>query len=303
MKAMRAGAVFCALIMGGVSTVAVAQSRQESSCRALFAQGAAQLASEDYERMLSTAQEHMKTCPGPKSALLLGLAEAHRVDAQLIADPPRRERARKRALYYLRVAATHGQALPSEWLLSIGEWIVSLQQRGPVATESDLGEVTLGEPVANPAAAKAVRGRPVGTLAGPGPVGVEVFEIPKAPAPRARPQFPWGPLVSMTLGGVGLTTAVVLAINANDRFAEVQAASEALRVHRDELSEEGLQQRLGVVRDRRSEARDYARWATISAVGGGAALLTGLAWYWLLPPEGKWRWAVTPMGVSASARF
>ena len=188
------------------------------------------------------------------------------------------------------MAATQGELLPSEWLLSIGEWIVSLQQRGPVATLDVVAvpALSLGE-----SRAVEVEGLQV----------VEPVQVPRAPPPRAQPQFPWGPVAALGVGGVALTTSLVLAIGANDRFGDVQLASEELRIHQAELSKDDLERRQAVLHDRRTAARSYERWATLFAMGGGAALVTGAVWYWLVPPEGNWRWAVAPTGASLRARF
>lgn len=283
-------ALICAALVVGLSSLVLAQASDVATCRELFSRAAAQLASEQYELMLTTAEKHMRQCAGPRSALLVGLAEANRVDALLIVDPPQRERTRLRALRYLRIAATHGQRLPSEWLLSIGEWIVSLQQRGPAARglSSTLEEASLGVD----------KGSDRRSLPAP-----EHWPIQQAPPPRAAPEFPWGPVIAVTAGGIALTTSLGLALTANDRFAAVRVSAEELQLHREELADESYAQRLRIIEGRERDAEAFQDWATLLAIGGAAAVGTGLVWYWLFPPEGKWRWAATPAGLQAMVRF
>ena len=87
-------------------------SAEDTACTALFEQAAAQLAAEQYPRMLRIANDRMHLCPGPESALLVGLAQANMVDSLAVTDPAEREQYRQSALRNLRIAAAGGTLEP-----------------------------------------------------------------------------------------------------------------------------------------------------------------------------------------------
>src|SRR5689334_12597238 len=81
-----------------VFEAATAKAAQDERCSALFEQGAAALAEEQYAKMQSIANDRMRLCPDPESAFLLGLAEANMVDNLVVTDPAEREQVRLSAL-------------------------------------------------------------------------------------------------------------------------------------------------------------------------------------------------------------
>src|SRR5262249_4026987 len=123
----------CLAILGGI-VPATQASAEDPACDALFEQAAAQLAAEQYARMLRVANDRMRLCPDPESAFLVGLAQANMVDSLAIADPAEREQYRLNALRNLRIAAAAGTLKPV-LEFTAHDWIVHLRAIGPAATE------------------------------------------------------------------------------------------------------------------------------------------------------------------------
>src|SRR5689334_9308121 len=101
-----------AALAASVFEPATANAAQDERCSALFEQGAAALAEEQYAKMLGVANDRMRLCPDPESAFLLGLAEANMVDNLVVTDPAEREQLRLSALRHLRIAAAGGDLEP-----------------------------------------------------------------------------------------------------------------------------------------------------------------------------------------------
>lgn len=259
-------------------------SAEDPACAALFEQAAAQLAAEQYARMLRIANDRMRLCPDPQSAFLVGLAQANMVDSLAVADPAEREQYRRTALRNLRVA-TAGGTLKPMLEFTAHDWIVHLQAIGPAVPEID--EADAGESADVDAVS----------------VPFEPLEVPPAPPPQPQPAFPWGPVLTGVVGVAALTTGIVLGISASDNRDEAQSAAKQLRLVADDLDPEALSDAVRRTQALNAEADTKAKWSTIFLIGGAVATVTSIVWYVALPPRGKWRWAALPTGMQASVRF
>ena len=259
-------------------------SAEDTACTALFEQAAAQLAAEQYPRMLRVANDRMQLCPGPESALLVGLAQANMVDSLAVSDPAEREQYRQSALRNLRIGAAGGTLKPM-LQFTAHEWIVHLQALGGGAPEVDPQRADESWEVED------------------GAVASEPLEVPPAPPPQPQPVFPWGPVLTGVVGVAALTTGIVLGVSASDSRDEARSAANQLRSVADELDRESLSDAVRRTRALNSEADTKARWSTIVLVGGAVAVVTSIVWYVALPPRGKWRWAAVPSGMQGTVRF
>lgn len=256
---------------------------EDTACTALFEQAAAQLAAEQYPRMLRIANDRMQLCPGPESALLVGLAQANMVDSLAVSDPAEREQYRQSALRNLRVAAAGGTLKPM-LQFTVHDWIVHLQALGGGAPEIDpqgADESWNAEDSVTP----------------------EPLEVPPAPPPQPQPVFPWGPVLTGVVGVAALTTGIVLGVSASDSRDEARSAANQLRSLADELDPEALSDAVRRTRALNEAADSKARWSTIFLVGGAVAAVTSIVWYVALPPKGKWRWAAMPTALQTTVRF
>jgi hypothetical protein len=256
---------------------------EDTACTALFEQAAAQLAAEQYPRMLRVANDRMQLCPGPQSALLVGLAQANMVDSLAVTDPAEREQYRQSALRNLRIAAAGGTLKPM-LQFTAHEWIVHLQALGGGAPELDphgADDSWDDEESVTP----------------------EPLEVPPAPPPQPQPVFPWGPVLTGAASVAALTTGIVLGVSASDSRDEARSAANQLRLVADDLDPEALSDAVRRTRALNDAADSKARWSTIFLVGGAIAAVTSIVWYVALPPKGKWRWAATPAGMHAAVRF
>jgi hypothetical protein len=273
----------CLALFGGFVPAAQA-SAEDPACAALFEQAAAQLAAEQYARMLRIANDRMRLCPDPQSAFLVGLAQANMVDSLAVADPAEREQYRRNALRNLRVA-TAGGTLKPMLEFTAHDWIVHLRAIGPATAEPD--EEDASEPTALES----------------GPAALEPLDVPPAPPPQPQPAFPWGPVVTGIVGIAALTTGVVLAVSASGERDEAHAAASQLRSIAADLDPEALSDAVRRTQALNAEADSKAKWSTIFLVGGAVAAVTSIVWYVALPPKGKWRWAALPTGMQTSVRF
>ena len=261
-------------------------SAEDAACVALFEQAAAQLAAEQYPRMLRIANDRMRLCPDPDSAFMVGLAQANMVDSLAVTDPTEREQYRQSALRNLRVAAAGGTLKPM-LQFTAHDWIVHLQAFGPASPveldaqdpdeswDIDDGEGTSSEPL----------------------------EVPPAPPPQPQPVFPWGPLLTGAVAVGALTTGVVLGVSASDGRDEARSAAKQLHLIADQLDSAALSDAVRRTRELNDSANSKANWSTIFLVGGAVAAVTSVVWYVALPPKGKWRWAAMPAGVQTTVRF
>lgn len=261
---------------------------EDERCSALFEQGAAQLAAEQYPKMLRIAEDRMRLCPDAESAFLLGLAQANLVDNLLVSDPAEREQVRLSAIRNLRVAAT-GASLKPVWLFTVHDWIVQLQRLGPsgraeAESEPLHTDLELDKGVAGMASA-------------------EPLEVPPAPPPQPQPAFPWGPALTGVLGVGALVTGVVLGLSASADHDEARRAAHELQLVAPELDPHALSDAVRRTQALNDSANTEGRWSTICLLGGAAAMVGSLVWYFALPPKGKWRWAALPTGMQASVRF
>ena len=271
----------------GFLVVASSASAEDSRCTALFEQASSELAAEQYATMLRTADDRMRLCPDPESAFLLGLAQGNMVDGLLVSDPAEREQMRLAALRNLRVAAAGGGLKPV-WEFTVHDWIVHLQSLGPsdsVEPEPETVEAS-AEPAANN---EDEQGEPL--------------QVPPAPPPQPQPVFPWGPVVTGTLGVAALTTGIVLGIDASNSRDDARRAANQLQNNAAALSPTALASGVRRTRELNDEANSKATWSTIFLVAGAAAAVGSVVWYLELPPKGKWRWALLPTGIQATARF
>lgn len=254
-------------------------------CKMLFDEGAAMLAAEQFPKMQRIAEDHLRICPGPRGAYLLGLAQANMVDAGLLENPAVREQTRLSALRHLRIAAQAGESLSAPWLFTAAEWIGNLRKRGRESV--DLSE--FDDPEIAPGVMLDTHPRRI--------------PIPAAPPPQPQPTFPAGPVVLAVLGVAGATTGIVLGVGAADRRRETRrGAKEIIRLTED-LSDEDLSDLQSQIYDLQRSANTHQKWSNITLVAGGSSLVIAAIWYFLLPPQGKWRWAATPTGVQATVMF
>jgi hypothetical protein len=264
-----------------------AQTEHDGRCDVLLQQAVAQLAAEQYPRMLKLAEDRMLLCTDPLSSFLVGLAQANMVDSLAVSDPAQREQTRRNALRHLRIAVAGEAALNPRWQYTAHEWIVHLQGLG--------GPVPLEEPAAD--------------LEVYGPEfedeDTELLEIPPAPPPQPQPVFPWGPLLTGTAGLAALTTGIVMGVTAEDKSDEARTAARQLlrAAEAPDADKEQLAQWARQTRDLHDEATSQRVWANGLMLGGGVGLAIAGAWYWLIPPDGKWRWAVMPTGLRTTVRF
>lgn len=278
-----ARSLLLALTLFGALSRASRVSAEDTACTALFEQAAAQLAAEQYPRMLRIANDRMHLCPGPESALLLGLAQANMVDSLAVTDPAEREQYRQSALRNLRIGAAGGTLKPM-LQFTAHEWIVHLQALGGGAPELEPEGADEPWDVEDS-------------------VTPEPLEVPPAPPPQPQPVFPWGPVLTGVVGVAALTTGIVLGISASDGRDEARSAANQLRSLADELDPEALSDAVRRTRALNDAADSKARWSTIFVVGGAVAAVTSIVWYVALPPKGKWRWAATPTALQATVRF
>jgi hypothetical protein len=256
---------------------------EDTACSALFEQAAAQLAAEQYPRMLRIASDRMQLCPDPESALLVGLAQANMVDSLAVTDPAEREQYRQSALRNLRIAAAGGTLKPM-LQFTAHEWIVHLQALGGGAPELDPQAADESWDVEDS-------------------VTPEPLEVPAAPPPQPQPVFPWGPVLTGAVGVAALTTGIVLGVSASDSRDEARSAANQLRLLADDLEPEALSDAVRRTRALNDAADSKARWSTIFLISGAVAAVTSIVWYVALPPKGEWRWAATPAGLQATVRF
>ena len=273
-----------ALTLLGALSPAGRASAEDTACTALFEQAAAQLAAEQYPRMLRVANDRMQLCPGPDSALLVGLAQANMVDSLAVPDPAEREQYRQSALRNLRIAAAGGTLKPM-LQFTAHEWIVHLQALGGGAPEVD------------------PQGPDESWEVEDGAVASEPLEVPPAPPPQPQPVFPWGPVLTGVVGVAALTTGIVLGVSASDSRDEARSAANQLRSLADDLVPEALSDAVRRTRALNEAADSKAKWSTIFLVGGAVAAVTSIVWYVALPPKGKWRWAAVPSGMQGTVRF
>ena len=289
---VRAGALCAAVCLGpgAVAAPAQAQPSDDPRCRALFNKGARRLAAQQYLLMLRVARDRRLLCPDIRGAYLLGLAQANLVDKGIVNDPAERELMRRKALKNLRIAAAGETAdLRPEWALALHQWIVSLEELAPrnVAVPIDDEEREEGPELPDVVAE-------VQNTAAP---------RPRAPGPPPQPHFPAGPVLLGGLGAAAVITALVTGIEAASIQTQADDTAAALQQSAAQLSAEQAQQWVRRITEASDEADTLRTWSTGLWIAGGAALATGLGWYFLMPPEGKWRWAVAPPGVSAAVRF
>jgi hypothetical protein len=273
----------CLALLGGL-VPATQVSAEDPACAALFEQAAAQLAAEQYARMLRVANDRMRLCPDPESAFLVGLAQANMVDSLAVADPAEREQYRRSALRNLRVAAAGGTLKPM-LEFTAHDWIVHLQAIGPATPALDEEEAGESADLENR------------------PTQLEPLDVPLAPPPQRQPAFPWGPVITGVVGMAALTTGLVLAVSASGDRDEAHAAANQLRSIADDLDPEALSDAVRRTQALNAEADSKAKWSTIFLVGGAVAAVTSIVWYVALPPKGKWRWAALPTGMQTSVRF
>lgn len=275
----------CVAFLLAAAPALPAFAAEDARCDALFEQGAAALAAEQYSKMLGIANDRKRLCPDPESAFLMGLAEANMVDGLVVSDPAQREQLRQSALRNLRIAAAGGDLNPV-WRFTVHDWIVHLQSLGPDAadvTEPALfgGDFELEQDEA----------------------AVEPLEVPPAPPPQPQPVFPWGPVLTGAIGAAAITTGIVLAVSASDSRDEARSAAHQLREVASELDRSELSDAVHRTKSLNDQADTKAGWSTIFLVGGAVAAVTSIVWYVALPPKGKWRWAATPAGMQAAVRF
>jgi hypothetical protein len=279
----RAHALTFALSLLGALSPAPHALAEDPACAALFEQAAAQLAAEQYPRMLRIADDRMRLCPDPESAFLVGLAQANMVDSLAVTDPAEREQYRQSALRNLRVAAAGGTLKPM-LQFTAHEWIVHLQALGGGAPELDPVEAHEWD---DEDASETL----------------EPLEVPPAPPPQPQPVFPWGPVLTGVVGVGALTTGIVLGVSASDSRDEARSAANQIRLLADDLEPEALSDAVRRTRALNDAADSKATWSTVFLVGGAVAVVTSIVWYVAIPPKGKWRWAATPTGLQATARF
>ncbi len=266
---------------------AQSSSEPDARCELLLQQAVAQLAAEQYARMLTLAEDRMLLCPGPVSSFLLGLSQANMVDSLVVADPAQRQQMRAAALRNLRVAVAGQGGLNARWQYTAHEWIVHLQSLGdpiPAEPQPSEGFVVYGAELDDDG---------------------ELLEVPPAPPPQPQPRFPWGPVLTGTAGLAALTTGIVMGVSADDKAEEAEAGARQLlqAAQTDDVSEPQLAQWARQTRKLGDEAASDRAWAHGLMIGGGAGLLLAGAWYFLMPPDGKWRWAATPLGAQTTVRF
>jgi hypothetical protein len=263
----------------------------DPACQALFEQAAAELAAEQYPKMLRVAQDRMRLCPDPESAFLLGLAEANMVDSFAVADPAQCEQMRLSALRNLRTAAAGGTLKPS-FDFTTHAWIVHLQEIAPAGAQLPLeqedGELDPLE---------------LGDEEEPYAQEPEPLEVPAAPPPQPQPVFPWGPVLTGIVGTAALTTGIVLSVAAGDNHDEAGRAARQLRIAAALLDDAALRDGVRRTRTLQEKADGQAKWGGIFLIGGAAALVVSVVWYVALPPKGKWRWAAVPPRAQATVRF
>lgn len=261
---------------------------QDPRCPILFEQAVGQLAAEQYAQMLKLAEGRMLLCPEPVSAFVLGLAQANMVDSLAVRDPAERHQMRGRALHNLRVAAAGGAALRPEWQLTVHQWIVHLQRGdgGDLGAAAGMDAELLGE-----------------TEQLPWRRDQEVLVVPPAPPPRPGPWFPWGPLLTGTAGLGALTWGLVLSATAGDEYKQARRVAAWLADAPPSVDDQTRAKLAGQARRMQDRARDDDAFAGWLLIGGGAAVVAAGIWYWLLPPEGKWRWAVGPGAIEVGGRF
>ena len=123
------------------------------------------------------------------------------------------------------------------------------------------------------------------------PPAQTVLQLPP-PVPRTEP--PWGPVV---LGGVSLLAlgaTLGFALAADGRVADGRQASRILLARESRAQDAQAWAQLGDLRASAS-ALETGAWA--SGVAAAVAAVAAVAWYWLLPPEGGWKWASGPTSV------
>jgi len=249
---------------------AAGPSPSDARCDVLFEQAVSRLAAEQYPSMRKLAQDRMALCADPVSAFLLGLAEANIVDSLVVTDPAQREQLRRSALRHLRVAAAGGGSLEPRWEFTVHDWIVRLQELGgSVDVEDDEHTGSFEEDAQEDL--------------------LEPFDIPPAPAPQPRPVFPWGPLLVGLAGAGALTTGIVLRVQGGDETGEAtKGAEQLLELQRAGGADPEQLRRWAVeVQNLHEEGQSDRRWGNGLIIGGGAALLGALIWYWALPPRGS----------------
>ena len=262
------------------------ETEPDSRCDVLLQKAVAQLAAEQYPRMLKLAEDRMLLCADPISAFLLGLAQANMVDSLAVADPAQREQMRRSALRQLRVAVAGEGALDPRWQYTAHEWIVHLQDLGgPVPDEAE-------EPTDLEVYGTEVEDE-------------QLLDVPPAPPPQAQPRFPWGPLLTGTAGLAALTTGIVMGVTANDKSDDAKAAARQLlqAAEDDTADRQQLAQWARQTQALGEEASTERVWANGLMIGGGVGVALAGAWYWLMEPDGKWRWAATPTGMRTTVRF
>lgn len=271
--------IFC--LLGAANRV----SAQDELCAALFEQAAAELAAEQYVKMLRAADDRMRLCPDPESAFLVGLAQANMVDNLMVSDPAQREQMRQTALRNLRVAAAGGELKPV-WRFTVHDWIVHLQSLGPSDVqlvpdnlEDDDSELEEGA------------------------FELEPLDVPPAPPPQPQPTFPWGPVLTGTVGVAAVTVGIVLGVSASDSRDEARSAASQLREVASELDPDALRDAVRRTRALNDEADSKATWSTVFLISGAVAIVGAVVWYVALPPKGKWRWASVPTGMQTTVRF
>ena len=278
-------AVRYAMPLGLLLAVTARASAEDERCAALFEQAASELAAERYASMLRTANDRMRLCPDPKSAFLVGLAQANMVDSLAVPHPAEREQMRLGALRNLRIAAAGGGLKPM-LEFTVHDWIVHLQALAPAGADV--------VPRDSDGAFDAEQ-TPAGEL--------QPLDVPPAPPPQPQPAFPWGPVLTGAVGVAALTTGIVLGISASDSREEARAGANQLRAVASELDPDALSDAVRRTRALNDEANTKGRWSTICLVGGAVALVGAAVWYVALPPKGKWRWAALPAGMQAAVRF
>jgi hypothetical protein len=264
-----------------------ADAVEEPECQALFEQAAAELAAEQYPKMLRIAQDRMSLCPAPESAFLLGLAQANMVDSFAVADPAQREQMRLSALRNLRTAAAGGTLKPA-FDFTAHHWIVHLRELAPdgaQALDLDEHELELQDEDA------------------PYEEEPEPLDVPAAPPPQPQPVFPWGPVFTGIVGAAALTTGIVLSVAASDNHDEAGRTARQLREAAPLLDDQALRDGVRRTQALDDKADSQAQWGTICLIGGAVALGAAIVWYVALPPRGKWRWAAIPVGAQTTVRF
>lgn len=256
-----------------------AQREVDPRCDVMFDQAITHMARQQYPTMYEVAEESTRICPGARSSFILGLSLANLFDAGLAKDPAEREQFRVRGIQALRRAAEGGSELSGAMRSKTHEWLVYLKDQGPPVTEDEVEEPATPD---------------LSWIKDEQDTSIPL----RVPPPRPKASAPWGPVIVGGSGVVALGTAIATAIAAANNRAAVDEALGRIDDPMD-LTPDVLNQ----LQDKEDTAKTFETVTTGLLIGGGAALTAAAIWYFVLPPDGGWQWAVSPGGLQVTARF